>query len=42
MVISNLIESDREQEQKTEILNNVEKFKEEYIQYGNMADSAKP
>ena len=42
MVLSNMIESDGEQEQKTEILNNIEKFKEEYIQYGVMADSAKP
>ena len=42
MVMSNMIESDKEQEQKTEILNNIEKFKEEYIQYGKMANSAKP
>ena len=42
MVLSNMIESDGEQEQKTEILNNIEKFKEEHIQYGKMADSAKP
>jgi len=42
MVLSNMIESDGEQEQKTEILNNIEKFKEEYIQYGKMANSAKP
>ena len=42
MVLSNMIENNEEQEQKTEILNNIEKFKEEYIQYGKMADSAKP
>ena len=42
MVLSNIIENNEEQEQKTEILNNIEKFKEEYIQYGKMADSAKP
>ena len=42
MVMTNMIESDGKQEQKTEILNNIEKFKEEYIQYGVMADSAKP
>ena len=42
MVLSNIIENNEEQEQKTEILNNIEKFKEEHIQYGKMADSAKP
>ena len=42
MVLSNIIENNEEQEQKTEILNNIEKFKEEYIQYGKMADSTKP
>ena len=42
MVMTNMIESNGKQEQKTEILNNIEKFKEEYIQYGKMADSAKP
>ena len=42
MVMANLIESNEEQEQKTEILNNINKFKEEYIQYGQMADSTKP
>ena len=42
MVMANLIESNGEQEQKTEILNNINKFKEEYIQYGQMADSTKP
>ena len=42
MVIADLIDSNGEQEQITEILNNIEKFKEEYIQYGQMADSSKP
>jgi hypothetical protein len=42
MVMANLIESNGEQEQKTEILNNINKFKEEYIQYGQIADSTKP
>ena len=40
MVMANL--SDINGEQGTEILNNIEKFKEEYIQYGQKADSAKP
>ena len=42
MVMVNLIENDEEQEQKTEILNNIEKLKQESIQYGEMADSSKP
>jgi len=42
MVIANLIDNNEEQEQITEIRNNIEKFKEEYIQYGQMADSSKP
>jgi len=42
MVIANLIDNNEEQEQITEIQNNIEKFKEEYIQYGQMADSSKP
>ena len=42
MVLSNMIENNKVQEQITEILNNIEKFKEEFIQYGKMADSAKP
>ena len=42
MVMANLIESNEEQEQKTEILNNINKFKEEHIQYGQIADSTKP
>ena len=42
MVIADLIDRNGEQEQITEILNNIDKFKEEYIQYGQMADSSKP
>jgi len=42
MVIADLIDNNGEQEQITEILNNIEKFEEEYIQYGQMADSSKP
>jgi len=42
MVMANLINSDGEQEQKTEILNNIEKLKEESIQYAKMANSSKP
>ncbi|MBC8251476.1 MAG: hypothetical protein H8E89_07805 [Candidatus Nitrosopelagicus sp.] len=42
MVIANLIDNNREQEQITEIMNNIEKLKEEYVQYGQMADSSKP
>ena len=42
MVMANLIESGEGPEQKTEILNNIEKLKQESIQYGEMADSSKP
>ena len=42
MVIVNLIDNNGEQEQITEILNNIEKLKEEYIQYGQMVNSSKP
>ena len=42
MVMANLINNDGEVEQRTEILNNIEKLKEESIQYGNMANSSKP
>ena len=42
MVMANLMDNNGEQERGTEILNNIEKFKEEYIQYGQIADSAKP
>jgi len=42
MVMANLIDNDGEMEQRTEILNNIEKLKEESIQYAKMADSSKP
>ena len=42
MVMANLINSDGEIEQRTEILNNIEKLKEESIQYAKMANSSKP
>ena len=42
MVMANLINNNGEIEQRTEILNNIEKLKEESIQYGNMANSSKP
>jgi len=42
MVMINLIENDVEQEQKTEVLNNIEKLKQEFILYGEIADSSKP
>jgi hypothetical protein len=42
MVMANLIAEDGEVEQKTEILSNIEKLKEEYAQYAQMANSAKP
>ena len=43
MVFSKYYENDDEDfQQKDEILGNMEKFKEEYIQYGKMADSSKP
>ena len=42
MVMANLINNDGEAEQRTEILNNIEKLKEESIQYAKMADSSKP
>ena len=42
MVMANLINNDGEVEQRTEILNNIEKLKEESIQYGKMANSSKP
>jgi len=42
MVMTNLINSDGELEQRTEILNNIEKLKEESIQYAKMANSSKP
>ena len=42
MVMANLINNDGEMEQRTEILNNIEKLKEESIQYAKMANSSKP
>ena len=42
MVLANLIETGEKEEKRTEILNNVEKFKEESIEYGKMADASKP
>ena len=42
MVMTNLINSDGELEQRTEILNNIEKLKQESIQYAKMANSSKP
>ena len=42
MVMASLIDSNGEQKQKTEIFDNIEKFKEEYVQYGQIADSSKP
>ena len=42
MVIANLINSDEEQEKITEIMNNIEKLKEESIQYAEIANSSKP
>ena len=42
MVMANLIKSDGEVEQRNEILNNIEKLKEESIQYGELANSSKP
>ena len=42
MVMANLINSDGEIEKRTEILNNIEKLKEESIQYAKMANSSKP
>jgi len=42
MVMINLIEMKGGGEERIEILNNIEKLKEEYIQYGQMADSSKP
>jgi len=42
MVMANLIAEDGVTEQKTEILSNIEKLKEESIQHAQMADSAKP
>jgi hypothetical protein len=42
MVMATLIEDDGDVEQKAGILSNIEKLKEESIQYAQMADSVKP
>ena len=42
MVMANLVNNDGDVEQRNEILNNVEKLKEESIQYGELANSSKP
>jgi len=42
MVMVNLINNDGEIEERTEILNNIEKLKQESIQYAKMANSSKP
>ena len=42
MVFANLINNDGEQEKITEVMNNIEKFKEESIQYAEIANSSKP
>ena len=42
MVLANLINSDGEQEKITEVMNNIEKLKEESIQYAEIANSSKP
>ena len=42
MVIANMIDNSEEQEKRDIVLNNIEKFKDESIQYGKMADTAKP
>ena len=42
MVIANLINSDEEQEQIAENMKNIEKLKEESVQYAEMANSSKP
>ncbi len=42
MVMANLIAEDGEVEQKTKILSNIEKLKEESVQYAQMANSTKP
>ena len=42
MVMVNLINNDGEIEERTEIFNNIEKLKQESIQYAKMANSSKP
>ena len=40
--MANLMNNDGDVEQKNEIVNNIEKLKEESIQYGELANSSKP
>ena len=42
MVMANLMNNGGDVEQRNEILNNIEKLKEESIQYGKLANSSKP
>ena len=42
MVITNMIMDDVDIEQKNEVLNKIEMYKEESIRYAQMADSSKP
>ena len=42
MVMANLVNNDGDVEQRNEILNNIEKLKEESTQYGKLANSSKP
>ena len=42
MVMANLMNNDGDVEQRNEILNNIEKLKQESIQYGELANSSKP
>ena len=42
MVIANMIMDDVDIEQKNEVLNQIEMYKEESIRYAQMADSSKP
>ena len=42
MVMANLVNNDGDVEQRNEMLNSIEKLKEESIQYGELANSSKP
>ena len=42
MVMANLINDNGSVEEKTEVLNKIEVYKEEFLQYAEMADSSKP
>jgi hypothetical protein len=42
MVMADMIQNDEEQEMRVEISNNIDKLKQESIQYSQMADSSKP